>query len=158
MHYYSYTSLLIVIHTFIICHVHKPCSLLLHRNDILHILAVWQISATDCTVTCSHSVWSFNGPEWESADNLRWKIGPTWWSLLCNLARGSWQGSHRPGKVMEFNPWLEKSLDFMLTWKNGILPGKVIKNQWKSLKNFMCNVKFNLNTKTMMIIWLKISL
>ena len=38
--------------------------------------------------------------------------------------------SHRPGKVMEFDPWLEKSLNFMLTWKNGIFPGKVIENQW----------------------------
>ena len=67
-------------------------------------------------------------------------------------------GSHRPGKVMEFNPWLEKSLNFMLTWKNGILPGKVIENQWKSLKNFMCHVKVNLNMKTLMIMWLKVSL
>ena len=67
-------------------------------------------------------------------------------------------GSHRPGKVMEFNPWLEKSLNFMFTWKNGILPGKVIENQWKSLKNFMCHVKLNLNMKTLMIIWLKVSL
>ena len=56
-------------------------------------------------------------------------------------------GSHRPGKVMEFNPWLEKSLNFMLTWKNGILPGKVIENQWKSLKNLMCHVKLILNIK-----------
>ena len=67
-------------------------------------------------------------------------------------------GSHRPGKVMEFNPWLEKSLNFMFTWKNGILPGKVIENQWKSLKNFMCHAKLNLNMKTLMIIWLKVSL
>ena len=59
---------------------------------------------------------------------------------------------------MEFNPWLEKSLNFMLTWKNGILPGKVIENQWKSLKNFMCHVKVNLDMKTLMIIWLKVSL
>ena len=66
-------------------------------------------------------------------------------------------GSHRPGKVMEFNPWLEKSLNFMLTWKNGILPGKVIENQRKSLKNFMYHVKVNLNMKTLMIIWLKVS-
>ena len=64
---------------------------------------------------------------------------------------------HRPGKVMEFNPWLEKSLNFMLTWKNGILPGKVIENQRKSLKNFMYHVKVNLNMKTLMIIWLKVS-
>ena len=35
----------------------------------------------------------------------------------------------------------------MLTWKNGILPGKVIENQWKSLKNFMCHVKLILNIK-----------
>ena len=67
-------------------------------------------------------------------------------------------GSNRPGKVMEFNPWLEKSLNFMFTWKNWILPGKVIENQWKSLKNFMCYVKLNLNMKTLMIIWLKVSL
>ena len=67
-------------------------------------------------------------------------------------------GSNRPGKVMEFNPWLEKSLNFMFTWKNGILPGKVIENQWKSLKNFMCHVKLNLNMKTLMNIWLKASL
>ena len=66
-------------------------------------------------------------------------------------------GSHRPGKVMEFNPWLEKSWNFMLTWKNGILPGKVIENQWKSLKKFMCHVKLNLNLKIMMIVWLKVS-
>ena len=66
-------------------------------------------------------------------------------------------GSHRPGKVMEFNPWLEKSLNFMLTWKNGILPGKVIENQWKSLKKFMCHVKLNLNLKIMMIEWFKVS-
>ena len=66
-------------------------------------------------------------------------------------------GSHRPGKVMEFNPWLEKSLNFMLTWKNGILPGKVIENQWKSLKKFMCHVKLNLNLKIMMIVWFKVS-
>ena len=33
----------------------------------------------------------------------------------------------------------------MLTWKNGILPGKVFENQRKSLKNFMCHVKVNLN-------------
>ena len=64
-----------------------------------------------------------------------------------------YHGSHRPGKVMEFNPWL----DFMLTWKNGILPGKVIENQRKSLKNFMYHVKVNLNMKTLMIIWLKVS-
>ena len=68
------------------------------------------------------------------------------------------QGSHRPGKVMEFNPWLEKSWNFMLTWKNGILPGKVIENQWKSLKNFMCHGKLNLNMKTLIILWLKVSL
>ena len=67
-------------------------------------------------------------------------------------------GSHKPGKVMEFNPWLEKSWNFMFTWKNWILPGKVIENQWKSLKNFMCHVKLNLNMKTLMIIWLKVSL
>ena len=67
-------------------------------------------------------------------------------------------GSHRPGKVMEFNPWLEKSWNFMLTWKNGILPGKVIENQWKSLKNVMCHIKSNLSIKTLMIIWLKVSL
>ena len=66
-------------------------------------------------------------------------------------------GSHRPGKVMEFNPWLEKSLNFMLTWKNGILPGKVIENQWKSLKKFMRHVKLNLNLKIMMIVWFKVS-
>ena len=66
-------------------------------------------------------------------------------------------GSHRPGKVMEFNPWLEKSLNFMLTWKNGILPGKVIENQRKSLKNCMYHVKVNLNMKILMIIWFKIS-
>ena len=59
---------------------------------------------------------------------------------------------------MEFNPWLEKSLNFLFTWKNGILPGKVIENQWKSLKNFMCHVKLNLNMKTLMTIWLKVSL
>ena len=70
----------------------------------------------------------------------------------------TYHGSHRPGKVMEFNPWLEKSLNFMFTWKNGILPGKVIENQWKSLKNLMCHVKLNLNMKTLMIIWLKVSL
>ena len=46
----------------------------------------------------------------------------------------------------------------MLTWKNGIFPGKVIENQWKSLKNFMCHVKINLNMKTSMIIWFEISL
>ena len=46
----------------------------------------------------------------------------------------------------------------MFTWKNGILPGKVIENQWKSLKNFMCHVKLNLSMKTLMIIWLKVSL
>ena len=68
-----------------------------------------------------------------------------------------YHGSHRPGKVMEFNPWLEKSWNFMLTWKNGILPGKVIENQRKSLKNFMYHVKVNLNMKTLMIIWLKVS-
>ena len=67
-------------------------------------------------------------------------------------------GWHRPGKVMEFNPWLEKSLNFMLAWKNGILPGKVIENQWKSLKNFMCHVKVDLNMKTLMIILLKVPL
>ena len=67
-------------------------------------------------------------------------------------------GSNKPGKVMEFNPWLEKSWNFMFTWKNWILPGKVIENQWKSLKNFMCHVKLNLNMKTLMIIWLKVSL
>ena len=67
-------------------------------------------------------------------------------------------GSHKPGKVMEFNPWLEKSWNFMFTWKNWILPGKVIENQWKSLKNFMCHVKLNLNMKTLMIIWSKVSL
>ena len=66
-------------------------------------------------------------------------------------------GSHRPGKVMEFNPWLEKSLNFILTWKNGILPGKVIENQWKSLKKFMCHVKLNLNLQIMIIVWLKVS-
>ena len=66
-------------------------------------------------------------------------------------------GSHRPGKVMEFNPWLEKSLNFMLTWKNGILPGKVMENQRKSLKNSVCHVKSNLNMKTLMILWLKVS-
>ena len=66
-------------------------------------------------------------------------------------------GSHRPGKVMEFNPWLEKSLNLMLTWKNGILPGKVIENQRKSLKNFMYHVKVNLNMKTLKIIWFKVS-
>ena len=46
----------------------------------------------------------------------------------------------------------------MFTWKNGILPGKVIENQWKSLKSFMCHVKLDLNMKTLMIIWLKVSL
>ena len=46
----------------------------------------------------------------------------------------------------------------MLTWKNGILPGKVIENHWKSLKNVRCHVKLNLNMKTLMIIWLKVSL
>ena len=66
-------------------------------------------------------------------------------------------GSHKPGKVMEFNPWLEKWLNFMLTWKNGILPGKVIENQRKSLKNSVCHVKNNLNMKTLMILWLKVS-
>ena len=40
----------------------------------------------------------------------------------------------------------------MLAWKNGILPGKVIENQWKSLKNFVCHVKLNLNMKALMII------
>ena len=45
----------------------------------------------------------------------------------------------------------------MLTWKNGILPGKVIENHRKSLKNFMCHVKVNLNMKILMIIWLKVS-
>ena len=57
---------------------------------------------------------------------------------------------------MEFNPWLEKSLNFILTWKNGILPGKVIENQWKSLKKFVCHVKLNLNLKILMIVWLKV--
>ena len=78
--------------------------------------------------------------------------------LLVKIEYFLYHGSHRPGKVMEFNPWLEKSLNFMFTWKNGILPGKVIENQWKSLKNFMCHVKLNLNMKTLMIIWLKVSL
>ena len=58
---------------------------------------------------------------------------------------------------MEFNPWLEKSLNFMLAWKNGVLPGKVIENQWKSLKNLMCHVELNLNMKTVTITWLKLS-
>ena len=58
---------------------------------------------------------------------------------------------------MEFNSWLEKSLNFMLAWKNGILPGKVIENQWKSLKKFMCHVELNLNMKTVTITWLKLS-
>ena len=44
-------------------------------------------------------------------------------------------GSYKPGKVIEFQAYLEKSLNLMLAWKNGILPGKVIENQWKSLKN-----------------------
>ena len=35
-------------------------------------------------------------------------------------------GSYKPGKVMEFKACLEKSLNFMLAWKNGILPGKGI--------------------------------
>ena len=70
------------------------------------------------------------------------------------MSHGS--SSHRPGKVLEFNPWLEKSLNFMLTWKNGILPGKVIENQRKSWKNFMYYVKVNLNMKTLMIIRLKV--
>ena len=74
-----------------------------------------------------------------------------WWESIAH-------GSHRPGKVMEFNPWLEKSWNFMLTWKNGILPGKVIENRWRSLKNFMCHVKLNLNMKILMIIWLIVSL
>ena len=46
----------------------------------------------------------------------------------------------------------------MFTWKNGILPRKVIENQWKSLKNSMFHVKLNLNMRTLMIIWLKVSL
>ena len=29
----------------------------------------------------------------------------------------------------------------MLTWKNGILPGKVIENQWKSLIKLILNIK-----------------
>ena len=64
---------------------------------------------------------------------------------------------NRPGKVMEFNPWLEKSLHFMLTWKNGILPGKVIENQRKSLKKFMYHVKVNSKVKILMIRLLKVS-
>ena len=59
---------------------------------------------------------------------------------------------------MEFNPWLEKSLNFMFTWKNGILPGKVIENQWKSLKNFMCHVKLYFEHENTDDIWLKVSL
>ena len=68
------------------------------------------------------------------------------WRYFCvmcplgNIMPNVNHGSHRPGKVMEFNPWLEKSLNFMFTWKNGILPGKVIENQWKSLKNSMFHV------------------
>ena len=46
----------------------------------------------------------------------------------------------------------------MFTRKNGPLHCKVIENQWKSLKNLMCHVKLNLNMKTLMIIWLKVSL
>ena len=56
-------------------------------------------------------------------------------------------GWHRPGKVMEFNPWLEKSWNFMLTWKNGILPRKVIENQWKSLKNVIAMLNLILTWK-----------
>ena len=83
---------------------------------------------------------------------------PIFTKPLPNPMLSSYHGSHRPGKVMEFNPRLEKSLNFMLTWKNGILPGKVIENQWRSLKNVMCHGKVNLNMKTLIIIWLKVSL
>ena len=57
-------------------------------------------------------------------------------------------GSYKPGKVMEFQSCLEKSWNLMLAWKNYFLPGKVIENQWKSLKNI------NLRKLDIFRIWL----
>ena len=87
-----------------------------------------------------------------------WVCSVRWGPFAAGRVWLEGQGSHRPGKVMEFNPWLEKSWNFMFTWKNGILPGKVIENQWKSLKNSMCHVKLNLNMKIIDYCMIKVSL
>ena len=48
-------------------------------------------------------------------------------------------GSCKPAKVKEFKCCLEKSLNWLLAWKNGILPGKVIvKYQFEEVGYFSC--------------------
>ena len=49
---------------------------------------------------------------------------------------------------MEFQSCLEKSWNLKLAWKNDILSGKVIENQYKSLKNI------NLKKLDIFHIWL----